>query len=260
MPALQNLRRSAIGLTVAGFLFTSTAVAEPASAFFNADGVNIHYVREGSGEPVVLIHGLYSSAAINWQMPGTFAALARNHDVIALDLPGHGLSDKPNDAAAYGDEMVEDVALLLDHLGIKQAHIAGYSLGGLVALKFVSVHPDRVLSGTLCAMGWMAEGGFLQRVWEHMDKGSRFSSTPPVCVTSIARLAMTKDQLLSVKAPMEIIIGDRDPVRQLYVVPLQGVRTDWPVVEITGAGHLTAFTKPDFINELVRWIEANRQR
>ena len=59
----------------------------------------------------MLIHGLYSSAALNWQLPGTFAAVAAGHRAIALDLPGHGLSDKPDDEQAYGLRMVEDVAL-----------------------------------------------------------------------------------------------------------------------------------------------------
>jgi serine-type D-Ala-D-Ala carboxypeptidase len=54
--------------------------------------------------------------------------------------------------------------LLLDQLNIKKAHIVGYSMGGIVALKFISEHPDRVLSGTLGGMGWLPEGGGLQKI------------------------------------------------------------------------------------------------
>ena len=78
-------------------------------AFLNVDGVKIHYSVEGTGEPVVLIHGLYSSIEMNWRWPGTLAAIAKDHQVIALDLPGHGASDKPEDASAYGAQMAEDV-------------------------------------------------------------------------------------------------------------------------------------------------------
>jgi pimeloyl-ACP methyl ester carboxylesterase len=253
-----ELSRIGFRIICALFLLSRSAWAAPESAFFDANGVKIHYVREGSGEPVVLIHGLYSSASMNWQAPGIFEKVAADHDVIALDLPGHGQSDKPNDIAAYGDQMAEDVILLMDHLQIKKAHIVGYSLGGLIAFELIVDHPDRVLSGALGGMGWMAEGGFLQSEWEHMGLGACFSSTPLVCVHSVGQLALTKEQVLAVKVPMEVIVGDRDPVRKLYVVPLQGVRTDWPVVEIEGAGHITCIMKPAFTDELLRWLDLKR--
>jgi pimeloyl-ACP methyl ester carboxylesterase len=232
------------------------------SEYFNANGVKIHYIRAGQGEPVVLIHGLYASAKMNWQAEGTFALLAKDHDVIALDLPGHGESDKPDDAAAYGLQMVEDVRLLMDHLGIRKAHIVGYSLGGLVAIKFIALHPDRVISGTLGGMGYMDQAGYLPGVWEQLGERPRLLGgfgPPRICVSEISRLAMTKDELLAIKAPMEIIIGEKDPVRKLYVDPLLAVRHDWPVVVVPGAGHIACVTKPAFKAELARWIEANRQ-
>src|SRR5262245_58496605 len=113
------------------FLFLAlappTTGASPSDQTFDSRGVKIHYIVSGKGQPVVLIHGLYSSARINWQMPGTIDLLSRNFQVIALDLPGHGQSDKPQDESAYGSELVEDIARLLDHLEIKKAHIVGYS-------------------------------------------------------------------------------------------------------------------------------------
>jgi pimeloyl-ACP methyl ester carboxylesterase len=90
----------------------------PSSQSFVANGVRIHYTVEGGGEPVVLIHGLGSSAWINWQLPGVVNLLSKNYKVIALDMPGHGESDKPDDDKAYGLQMVEDVVALLDHLDI----------------------------------------------------------------------------------------------------------------------------------------------
>ena len=230
----------------------------PDSQFFDANGVKIHYIRQGAGEPVVLIHGLYASAVMNWQMPGIIAALAKDHDVIALDLPGHGLSDKPDDATAYGMQMVQDVVLLLDHLQIKKAHIVGYSLGGIVALKFIVDNPERVISGTLGGMGWMPEGGMMQRTWENMQPKT-FRSTPGICLTSVGQLAVTEAGIKSVKVPMEVLVGDQDPMHELYVMPLQSARPDWPVIQIQGAGHINCITKPQFTNELVKWIEANRQ-
>jgi pimeloyl-ACP methyl ester carboxylesterase len=121
----------------------------PASQTFEANGVKIHYLVQGEGEPVLLIHGLSSSAEINWKMTGVMSDLARDHQVIALDVPGHGRSDKPDKEEAYGLQIVEDCVLLLDHLQVKKAHVVGYSLGGMVAVKLMAKHPDRVLSGTV---------------------------------------------------------------------------------------------------------------
>ena len=230
--------------------------APPASLSFDANGVKIHYLLHGTGEPVVLIHGLYSSAAINWQWPGTLAALARNHLVIALDLPGHGRSDKPDNRAAYGLQMVEDVIQLLDRLNIKAAHIVGYSMGGIVALKLIADHPDRAVSGTLGGMGWLREGSTLQKVWENLALGRR-GVTPNVCITSVGQLALTPDALKRIKVPIIILVGDRDPVKKLYVAPLRAVRSDWPVIEIRGAGHVNCIVKKQFIEEIVQWVDKN---
>jgi pimeloyl-ACP methyl ester carboxylesterase len=130
----------------------------PASHTLDVNGVKIHYFVAGKGEPVVLIHGLRSSAMMNWGLPGIFSPLAKDHQVIALDLRGHGQSDKPENEAAYGLEMVEDIARLMDHLHVQKAHILGYSMGGIVALKFLTKHPNRALSAVLGGMGWLKEG------------------------------------------------------------------------------------------------------
>jgi pimeloyl-ACP methyl ester carboxylesterase len=228
----------------------------PTSSFFDARGVRIHYLVEGSGEPVVLVHGLYSSARINWEWPGTMAALARGHQVVALDLPGHGRSDKPEEASAYGAQMAEDVVLLLDHLDIRRAHVVGYSLGGIVALKVIATHPDRVLSGLLGGMGWLREGGVLQAVWENIPQGGR-GGPPPACLRAVADLALSEADVRRIKTPVEILVGDRDPVKPLYVTPLEAVRRDWKVIPIGGAGHLDCIVQPQFIREVVLWVDAN---
>ena len=229
----------------------ATSIAAAESQFFDAKGVKIHFLIEGTGEPVVLIHGLDSSARINWQMPGTIDALAKDHQVIAIDLPGYGESDKPDDPAAYGEQWIDDVILLLDHLNIRKAHIVGYSMGGTVALKLIAEHPERVISGTLGGAGWLREDSILQKIWTHMrSAGAR----------SISELALTADQLKAIRIPVEILVGDRDPMKKLYVEPLESVRSDWRVIEIEGAGHLNCIVKKQFIDELEKWLDKNRQK
>ena len=77
-----------------------------------------------------------------------FPNLAKDHRVIALDLRGHGKSDKPHDPKAYV-ELGQDVVRLLDHLNIARAHIVGYSLGGNITAKLLTTDPDRFITSTL---------------------------------------------------------------------------------------------------------------
>ena len=184
-------------------------------------------------------------------MPGTIDALAKDHQVIALDLPGYGQSDKPAEASAYGLQWVDDVVLLLDHLKIRKAHIVGYSMGGMVALKLIAQHPERVQSGTLGGMGWLREGSFLQKFWEHMRSPG---------ASGASQLALTEDELKSIEVPVEVIVGDRDPTRRLYVAPLEKARPDWKVIEIQGAGHLNCIFKKQFIDEIEKWLTLNREK
>lgn len=101
---------------------------------------SIAYLRAGRGTPVVLIHGVGMNAEV-WAPQ--VDALAPHHDVIAMDMPGHGESSLPPDPARledYGDAVVG----LLDALGITQAALVGHSMGALVALQVALRHPARV--------------------------------------------------------------------------------------------------------------------
>ncbi|HYL98445.1 MAG TPA: alpha/beta hydrolase [Blastocatellia bacterium] len=235
-----------------------------ADQVFDSNGVKIHYVVKGAGEPVVLIHGLYSSAMINWGLPGTADLLAKHYRVIALDLPGHGQSDKPDDENAYGLQLVEDIARLMDHLGIKKAHIVGYSMGGMIAVKFMSLYQDRVLSCVIGGFGWLREGSPLQAFWSLTGKQRRGTerngdtAPPPALTRSLGKLALTESELKAIHVPTEVIVGDRDPVKVLYVTSLQRVRPDWPVVEIDNAGHLDCIVKPQFKNKVAAWLDGHR--
>jgi len=223
---------------------------------FTSSGVKFFYTVQGGGSPVVLIHGLYSSGAMNWTMPGVTAALAQNHRVIVMDCRGHGKSDKPETETAYGAAMAEDVTALLTHLDIRKAHIVGYSMGGMIALKMAVLHPERVQSLLLCGMGWLQDGSALQGFWAHIPVRERLlgSSSGSACMKGMARLAVTEAEVKALKMPAAIIVGDRDPVDKLYVAPLTQIRPDWPVTKIAGAGHITCILKPDFRDEVVKAI------
>ena len=207
--------------------------------------VKIHYEVRGKGEPVILVHGLGSSARMNWEMPGAMAELAKHYQVIAFDNRGHGQSAKPQAEDQYGLQMVEDVVRLMDRLNLPKAHVVGYSLGGMIALKLLTLHPDRVRSAVLGGMGWLRTDTPLQHFWEAMQ-GRAVSQVPAACLHSIAKLAVTEAELKAVGVPVTIIVGERDICRRLYVEPLAKVRPDWPVHVIKDAGHINCVMKPEF--------------
>jgi pimeloyl-ACP methyl ester carboxylesterase len=225
----------------------------PAIQTLDADGVKIAYTVQGQGEPVVLLHGWLSSGWINWDLPGTTRLLARDHQVIVLDFPGHGLSDKPAKDEAYGLELVEDGIRLLDHLKIQKAHIVGYSMGGIIAAKLVARHPDRVLSVVLGGMGWLREGSPEQKLFAASGNDGR---PVGICFRSLAKLALTKKEVQSIRVPVLILFGDRDGLQKVYVEPLKQVRPDWPVIEIRDADHITCILKPQFQEEIRKWLAA----
>jgi pimeloyl-ACP methyl ester carboxylesterase len=122
---------------------------------FQNDGVDIAYLDEGEGEPVVLVHGFASTKEVNWLNPGWVSTLTRaGRRAIALDNRGHGASAKLYDPAAYHSAvMAEDVRALLDHLGIQRADVMGYSMGARICAFLALAHPDRVRSVVLGGLG-----------------------------------------------------------------------------------------------------------
>jgi pimeloyl-ACP methyl ester carboxylesterase len=111
-----------------------------AQRFANVFGIRLAYLQAGAGLPVVLLHGLASSS-LTWA--ASIEALAQEHTVYALDLPGHGDSDRPvmDGGITSG---VKVFGRFLERLGLHRVALVGNSMGGLVALRFALDYPDRV--------------------------------------------------------------------------------------------------------------------
>jgi pimeloyl-ACP methyl ester carboxylesterase len=119
---------------------TWTSGTQGTGAYAEVNGINLYYETYGTGRPLVLLHGGLGSG----EMFGPILpALSERHQVIAPDLQGHGRTadiDRPLDVRL----MADDIAALIDHLGLDTTDVVGFSLGGGVALQTAIRYPSRV--------------------------------------------------------------------------------------------------------------------
>jgi pimeloyl-ACP methyl ester carboxylesterase len=105
-------------------------------------------IRPGGPEAgtVVMVHGFATNRAENWRRLGWYAAFERKgYRTVALDLRGHGESDKPHDPAAYTREaMAGDIVALLDHLGLARVDLLGYSMGSHLSMAVAAAQGERI--------------------------------------------------------------------------------------------------------------------
>lgn len=267
--------------------FSGLAIADaPDEHFFDSDGVKIRYIVKGEGEPVLLIHGYTATAETNWM--SVIPTLSKDYKVIALDNRGHGKSDKPHGAEHYGEEMINDSIRLLDHLGIEKAHVAGYSMGGFITAKMVTMYPERMLTATIGGAGWAEEDpereGMLDVLADSIEnEGSMaplmealspegepmpaeqvemfnkmiLGMNDPKALASVARgmkgHSVTEAELKKVDVPTQLIMGAKDPLKQTSDAWM-AVQTDDTYVVIEGADHLTAPNSPVFLQALEDFI------
>ena len=117
-----------------------TTQTKGAGEYADVNGINLYYETHGSGRPLILLHGGLGSGEMFGPIIPT---LAKDHRVIAVDLQGHGRTadiDRPIDIRL----MADDIAALIDHLGLEKPDLVGYSLGGGVAFFTASKYPEKV--------------------------------------------------------------------------------------------------------------------
>lgn len=141
------------------------------------DGTLLAVHRMGAGRPLVLLHGLFSSAEMNWIKWGHAATIAEaGFEVIMPDLRVHGASGKPHDPAAYpGDVLAKDLAALVAALGLVDYDLGGFSLGSRTSVRAVigGLTPKRLVLG---GMGLEGLAGWTGRQAFFIDAIDRFDS------------------------------------------------------------------------------------
>lgn len=202
---------------------------------FNSDGTEIAYIDEGEGAPVLLIHGFASNVTFNWIDPGWVSFLkGLGRRVIAFDNRGHGKSEKLYDLAAYGAPiMAEDGRRLLDHLGIDQTDVMGYSMGARISAFLAINHPDRIHGAIFAGLGinmvrGMAGTGPIAHALEAASIDDVTNPTArtfrafaeqtgsdlkalATCIRS-SRDPITSEALSRITCPVLVAVGDRDVI------------------------------------------------
>jgi pimeloyl-ACP methyl ester carboxylesterase len=125
----------------------------PASGrFLDVNGVRLHYVERGSGEPLVLLHG-NGSMIQDFESSGLIDLAAKNYRVIVIDRPGFGHSDRPRNVIWTPDAQAELIKLALDRLSVSNATVLGHSWGASVAVALALKYPD-LIRGLVLASGY----------------------------------------------------------------------------------------------------------
>ena len=229
---------------------------------FHHGDVEIAYLDEGEGEPILLVHGFASTKNVNWAYPGWVSELKRlGRRVIALDNRGHGESAKLYDPAQYSIPMMAgDVVALMDHLNIPRADVMGYSLGGRMTAWLGRNAPERLRSAILGGIGLaMIEGGGPgENVAQALEAPSLEDVSDPVGRTFRAfadqtrsdRLAlaaclrgsrgvMSKEEAAGISVPVLIAVGTTDEVAG-SAHGLGNIIPDAEVLDIPGRDHMRA--------------------
>ena len=202
---------------------------------FHHGSVEIAYLDQGDGEPIVLVHGFASAKEVNWVNPSWVATLTgAGRRVIALDNRGHGASSKLYEPAGYRTElMAGDVAALLAHLDIARADVMGYSMGARIAAFLVQAQPQRVRSAILGGLGiHLVDGvGLPERIAEALEAPSLAAVADPqgrlfrafadqtgsdrralaACIRG-SRQTMTREAVAGFRLPVLIAVGTKDDV------------------------------------------------
>ena len=207
---------------------------QSAGNYAAVNGISLYYEMHGTGKPLIMLHGGFGSFET---FSALSPALAVDHQVIGVDLYGHGrtaLTDRP----FRFEHMADDIAGLIEHLGLEKADLLGFSLGGAVALQTAIRHPERVnklvlISTPFKRTGWHPEmqagmAAFAPEFFMNTpiyDGYLRVAPKPEDFPRLVANMreALSQDydwteQVSALKTPMLLVAGDADGLPPSHAV------------------------------------------
>jgi pimeloyl-ACP methyl ester carboxylesterase len=250
--------------------------------FFTRDSVRLRYRETGRGTPVILVHGYSGRLEFMAELADS---LMREFRVVALDVRGFGQSDTPDGAPFYGNPMADDVIGLLDHLGIRRAHLVGHSMGPLISADLAVRYPDRIASVSLIGGPFYSDSASMATAVQPYVRDQRegrglvafikwvFPGLPDSVVQRFhVQMKQTNDSLVlidamagmpalvvdstmqpSVKSPALVAVGSLDPLLPFS----RAIAGWWPgarLVEVAGADHANILARPEVIAGIRRLV------
>jgi pimeloyl-ACP methyl ester carboxylesterase len=233
-------------------------------SFEASDGVQIAWRETGEGRPLILVHGYFSDADINWIKYGHAAKLSEaGYRVIMPDLRAHGLSDKPHDLVHYPkDILADDQFALIDHLGLKDFDLGGYSLGGRTVARMLArgARPGRAIISGMGLAGLTdteKRGDLFRHILDNLGQHERgtpafmaeaFLKTTggdPVALRHILETFVDTQEavLRTIETPVAVICGEDDQDNG-SASALAEVLPQGTLISVPG-NHMSAVAKPD---------------
>jgi pimeloyl-ACP methyl ester carboxylesterase len=241
--------------------------------------LQMYYEIHGDGGvPVVLLHGAYMNTAAM----GFLFGLAETRQVIVADLQGHGRTADADRPLSY-EQMADDVDALMAHLGIAQADIVGYSMGGGVALQLAARHPERVRKVVAASAGYRLDGMypeviagiaeitpevFIGTPW-YEENYAAVAPNPkdfPTLVEKLKRLDAEEfdwsEEIRAIATPTLLVYGDADVLRPEHMVEMfrllgggaPGDLTGLPSTRLAilpGTTHVTVMQRGDWLLPMI---------
>ena len=202
---------------------------------FFSDGIEIAYVDTGGGEPILLIHGFASNLRVNWGSTGWIDTLIdAGRRVIAMDVRGHGESEKLYDPEQYRVEfMARDAANLIRYLGLRRADVMGYSMGARITAFLAARSPETVRAAILGGLGMALVDGVTGgdaivaaleapslaavqgepgRAYRKFAEQTRSDLRALAACMTVARETMPAATLATLGMPVLVAVGEKDAV------------------------------------------------
>ena len=205
--------------------------------YAEVNSMRMYYEIHGTGQPLVVLHGAYMTIEL---MGEIVPELAKSRQVIAVEQQGHGHTADVDRPLTY-EQMADDTAALLGHIGIAEADVFGYSMGGGITLQLAIRHPDLVRKLVVASASYTSDGmhpellEMLPSLTPEVFAGSpieeaylRTAPNPDDFPTLVAKLkqldmepfAWPPEDIRRIAAPTLLIIGDSDAIRLEHAVEL----------------------------------------
>ncbi len=241
--------------------------------YAQVNGVKMYYEVHGKGRPVVLLHGGMNT--IQTSFSKQIAMLAQGHQVIAIEQMAHGhTADVAGRKLSY-EAMAEDTAALLNHLGIRNTDLVGWSDGGQIALRIAFTHPQLVRRVAVSGVGFGATPQIVKELSAEKDFGKAAAGMFPEGFAAYKRVSpdgsehwpvyaekgramwsgstwgFQKADLAKIKSPVLVIGGDRDMISIEETVRISRSIPKARLYIVPATGHATFQERPEWLNPVL---------